>query len=687
MKLTVPFFFAAVLGFHGAGAEEGKPQLTQKTAVVPEIDFARHGMLGAPNISPDGQHIAVSVHLADDGESRYQLAVLHLPDLKFISRLDMAPHNLPLDIIWVDNKRLVMGVGEEIGQFEAPVGTGDIISVDYDGRNKHLLYSDSKRSSTAAMTNMLKIPKGFGSINGTPDQPNGHFYLSVVVYPDLVPERSGSDESQSHKTQIYDIDTATGFAKVIGEIGRGNYEFVVHDGVARYAYGSDTDLKDHVFYRTGADQDWSELPESVIGKHFVPYAVSADGRKLYSLGNPSGGPNEFAVSNLDGSGREVLASNPRVSIASVMWSPPPSTPFAAIAADGKPAFTYLDDSKYAKVLKALNAKFPDHVVTPADISHDGSTMLIHAASDRDFGTYALFDLKTNNLQPLYQVKPEIKPEQLGERRPFWFKASSGAELGGYITLPPGRGEKNLPTLLIAHGGPLGINDPWTLGSSWENGEAQFLATRGYATVQVNYRGSGGRGKAFEDSGKRQMGTGMMQDMLDGLKWAIDQGYTDPKRVGVYGASYGGYTAFFQPVYAPQGTFKCSVAIAGVSDIRVQNERSDTRRSKMGRSFLRQAWGTGDEEYIKANSAIDHVDKFNVAVLIIHGEDDPRVPIQNAREMRDALEKSGKPVEYMTRPKEGHGFFKEQNNVDRYKMTEAFLEKYLGPGAPATSGAP
>ena len=163
-----------------------------------------------------------------------------------------------------------------------------------------------------------------------------------------------------------------------------------------------------------------------------------------------------------------------------------------------------------------------------------------------------------------------------------------------------------------------------LGTTWENGEAQFLATRGYAVVQVNYRGSGGRGRNFYDiCGNRQMGTGMMQDMLDALKWAEDQGYVDKSRVCVYGASYGGYTAYFQPVYAPQGTFKCSVAIAGVSDIRVQANRSDTRRSKAGKNFLREAWGMGDPAYIAANSAIDHIDKFNVPVLIVHGEDDPR----------------------------------------------------------------
>jgi len=406
---------------------------------------------------------------------------------------------------------------------------------------------------------------------------------------------------------------------------------------------------------------------------------------VYTLGNPNGGPDEFAISNLDGTGRKVLAANPRVSIARVYWTPAPHEPYAVVAADGKPVITYLEHSKYASILKALNDKFSDHYVGFDDMNVDGSMLVVHANSDRDPGTYALYETKSGNLRPLYQVLPWMHAEQMGERKPFWFKASSGTEIGGFVTLPPHREPKNLPTVLIAHGGPLGISDPWGLGGSWENGEAQFLATRGYATVQVNYRGSGGRGKAFKDSGKLQMGTGMMQDMLDGLKWAIDQGYTDAKRVCVYGASYGGYTAYFQPVYAPQGTFKCSVAIAGVSDIRVQSQRSDTRRSRAGRNFLRDAWGMDDPGYIAANSAIDHVDRFNVPVLIIHGEDDQRVPIQNAREMRDALEKAGKPVEYVTKPKEGHGFFKEGNNVDRYKVTETFLEKYLGPGAPMTSG--
>lgn len=683
MKTIAFLLTAAALAAPALAAEEPKPQMLPRVDVVPEVDFARHPPLGAPALSPDGQHIAVSVHSENGDDSTYQLAVLHLPDLKYVSRLDMAPHYLPIDITWVDNKRLVMGTGRETAFSEAPAGTGDIIAVDIDGRNKRLLYSDRSRGSTGAMLNILKLPIGFGQISGTPDKANGHFYLTV--FP--AAERGGSD-AEANRTLIFDVDAGNGNVREIGSIGDDGYEFVVFDGVVRYAYGSDNQLQDHVYYRPDAEHGWTELPESTIGKHFVPQTLSKDGKKVYSLGNPNGGPDEFAISNLDGSERKVLASNPRMNISSVYWTPAPVEPYAAVALDGRPALTYLDDSHYAKALKALNAQFADHYVSFRAIDEAGTVALVSAVSDRDPGTWALLDLKTNNLRPLYQSKPWLKAELLGERRPFWFKASSGTELGGFITLPPHREAKNLPALLLPHGGPIGPSHRWMI-TSWDDAEAQFLASRGYAVVQVNYRGSGDRGKNFEDSGMREMGTGMLQDQLDGLQWAIGQGIVDKNRVCIYGASYGGYSAFQQPVYAPQGTFKCSVAIAGVSDIRVQAQRSDTRRSRGGRHFLREAWGMDDAQYVAANSAVDHVDKFNVPVLIIHGEDDPRVPIQNAREMRDLLGKAGKPFEYMTRDKEGHGFFKEQNNIDRYRITEVFLDKYLGPGAPAAmaSGAP
>ena len=223
---------AVVFGSTGAGAAEPPaPQPLPQVDVVPEIDFARHSTLGAPAISPDGQHIAVSVHSEEDGESSYQLAVLHLPDLKFVSRLDMVAHYLPINITWVDNKRLVMGTGRETAFSETPSGTGDIIAVDMDGSNKRMLYSDRSRSSTGAMMNILKLPIGFGQISGKPEKSNGHFYLTVFPSP----ERGGTD-AQANRTLLFDINAVNGNVNELASINADGYDFVVHDGVVRYAF-------------------------------------------------------------------------------------------------------------------------------------------------------------------------------------------------------------------------------------------------------------------------------------------------------------------------------------------------------------------------------------------------------------------------------------------------------------------
>jgi hypothetical protein len=276
VKTSIAVFIAVVLGCPlVAGAEEAKPQMFPTVKAVPEIDFAKHPPLGRPVMSPDGEHIALSVHNTENGDDRYQLAVLHLPDLKFISRLDMTPKYLPTNITWVDNKRLVLSTAKEIGQLAAPVGTGDVIAVDYDGKNKRLLYSDSSRSSISSMATLLKMPLGFAEIGGTPDVPNGHFYLTVNPYP----ERGGAD-AEAHRTLMFDVNAANASVTQIAEINKDGFDFLVdHAGVVRYAYGQLNNLQEVAYYRAAADQPWQQLAESVIGKHFQPYQMSADDKQ------------------------------------------------------------------------------------------------------------------------------------------------------------------------------------------------------------------------------------------------------------------------------------------------------------------------------------------------------------------------------------------------------------------------
>ena len=648
---------------------------TAISAELPVADFVKHPTLTNPVLSPDGKYLAVAVsENTDSTDANYQLAVLQLPDLKPVSRLNMAPRNLPLDIHWVSNTRLVMAIGEETGTLESPSGTGDIIAVNYDGSQKKTLYSLRHRGGAWTGVNLLNIPRGSPSIAGLPTKPNGHFYLNLQLYP----ESSNGTDWDSAKSELFDMDATSGFATKIGEIGHGSMSLIPHDGVARIASGMDDHMETELFTSNDGSH-WTRVPASVTGKYFEPLAISADGKHLYASASMDGGPDELVECDLDGSHRQVLASDPFASVGGVLFEPLTNVPYAAIfTAQGRPTVKYIGDGLYAQSLQALAKTDPADFVTIADASTDGSMLLVHVHGDRNPGVYALFDRSAMRAMPLYKVLPWIDPQQMPERKPVHFTARDGTELVGYLTLPAGGAGKDLPLVLIPHGGPIGPSDSWFF-DPW----AAFLANRGYATLQVNYRGSGGRGRNFQRSGYKQFGSGIQNDLVDGVKWAIAKGYVDPKRICVFGGSFGGYSSLMQPIVAPD-LYKCAIDYAGVYDWRIGMEKSDTRRFKSGRTYFADSIGSEADAY--AISPASMLDKFNVPVLIVHGKDDPRVPYENATDLRSALDRANKPYEWLVRPKELHGFFSEKNNEDLFTTMQAFLAKYIGPGT-ASAAAP
>jgi dipeptidyl aminopeptidase/acylaminoacyl peptidase len=646
-------------------------------AELPISDFVKHATLRNPVISPDGKYLAVVVNEnTDNPDADYQLAVLQLPDLKPVSRLDMAPRYMPYNVHWVSNTRLIMGLAEETGTLVEPSVTGDIIGVDYDGRKKETLYSSvSHRGGLFSNVNSLKIPSGFPSIAGTPLQPNGHFFLALNRV------RVGGTTAniwEYGKSGLYDVDSATGHAVLIGEIDHGGMSLLAHDGVARIAAGSNTQMHAAAFHSTDG-RTWKPLPESVVGKSFDPLTISADGKHLYALSSLDGGPDQLIECDLDGGNRKVLASDSFSSVTDVMWNPETRTPVAAVfAAGGKPKVQYISNGIYAQVMQALARAQPDAFVSMEGASADGAALLISVRSDRNPGALALFDKAHMHARPLYQVLPWIDPARMPVRMPIRFTDRAGVELAGFLTLPNGGDHKNLPLVLIPHGGPIGPSDGWFY-DPW----AALLADRGYASLQINYRGSGERGFNFGRSGYRQFATGIQEDLVDGVKWAIAQGYVDPNRICVFGGSFGGYSSLMQPILAP-GLYKCAVDYAGVYDWRIGMDRSDTRRFAGGQVYFKDAIGTREDAY--AMSPVSMMDKFNVPVLIAHGKDDPRVPYQNATDLRSYLDKAGKPYEWLAQPGELHGFASEEHNEEFFGMITAFLAKHIGPGdaAPAKS---
>ncbi len=646
-------------------------------AELPVSDFVKHATLMTPALSPDGKYLAVAVsENTDSTDADYQLAVLRLPDLKVVSRLDMAPRYVPVDIHWVSDTRVIMALGKETGTLEAPSGTGDIIAVDYDGSHKKTLYSLEHRGGTYSGVNSLAIPMGGPSIAELPVKPNGHFTLNLQVFP----ENSNGTDWDSSRSQLYDVDAATGSAAKIGEIQHGSMNLLSQGGVARIAAGVDDHMETEVFTSTDGNH-WTRLPESLTGKYFEPLTISADGKHLYARASMDGGPNQLIECDLDGSNRKVLASDPFASVDGVMFEPLTNVPYAAIfTAQGHPIVKYIGDGDYARIMQALAKTDPADFVTVSDASTDGSMLLVHVRGDRNPGVYALFDRSAMRATPLYQVLPWIDPKQMPERKPVQFTTRDGVQLVGYLTLPAGGGGKNLPLVLIPHGGPIGVDDSWFYDPA-----SAFLADRGYATLQINYRGSGGRGRNFQRSGYKQFGTGIQDDLVDGVKWAIAQGYVDGNRICVFGGSFGGYSSLMQPIVAP-GLYKCAIDYAGVSDMTIEMYNSDTRRFSTGRTYFTDA--IGSEADARAISPINMLDKFDVPVLIVHGKDDPRVPYQNATDLRSALDKAGKPYEWLVKPKELHGFYSEKNNEELFTTMQAFLGKYIGAGGtppPASKG--
>jgi dipeptidyl aminopeptidase/acylaminoacyl peptidase len=264
---------------------------------------------------------------------------------------------------------------------------------------------------------------------------------------------------------------------------------------------------------------------------------------------------------------------------------------------------------------------------------------------------------------------------LAAREPIRYKNSAGMELDGYISFPVGVPHKNLPLILLPHGGPIGPRDSWAYASDAEQ-LAGFLANRGYAVLQVNYRGSGGRGENFQRLGWRQYGTGIQDDLIDAVHWAIAKGYVNPDRICVFGASFGGYSSLMQPIVAPK-LYKCAIDYAGVSDWRIEMDRSVYSHMGEGTAYSLMVGSRADA---KAISPLFMLDRFNVPVLIMQGGADNIVPPQNAERLRDKLEAMHKPYEWLWFGNEYHGFQTEPHLLAMFNKVQAFLARYIGPGA-------
>jgi dipeptidyl aminopeptidase/acylaminoacyl peptidase len=337
---------------------------------------------------------------------------------------------------------------------------------------------------------------------------------------------------------------------------------------------------------------------------------------------------------------------------------------------GYPERVYLDE-RWKAVMAAIDQALPGTVNSITSVDDDEKIGVVVAQNSRQPAKYYLFDFSNNTMEWLADSRPWLDPEQMAEMKPIEFAARDGMTMHGYLTVPNGSDGKNLPLVVNPHGGP------WARDGWGYNGEIQFLANRGYAVLQVNFRGSVGFGRDHLMSSWKQWGQAMQNDVTDGVKWAIEQGIADADRVCIYGGSYGGYAAMAGLTYTPE-LYKCGINYVGVTDLPLLFETAP------------DSWAAGEEqmkimvgdpkkekEFLEEWSPSNHADKIKAPVFMAYGLRDPRVNIRHAQVMEKAMDDAGVEYELMIKKDEGHGFRKEENRYDFYGRMESFLAENLG----------
>ncbi len=334
---------------------------------------------------------------------------------------------------------------------------------------------------------------------------------------------------------------------------------------------------------------------------------------------------------------------------------------------------YWKDKKFEADYKFLQSKLPNKEIGFASSTNDERMWLISAYSDTEPGETYLYNRDTKDLKLQYKIRDKINRADLAPMQSITYKSSDGLEIPAYLTLPKGVPAKNLPLIVNPHGGP------WARSGWGYNSYAQFLANRGYAVLQPNFRASTGFGKKFLNAGNNEWGQKMQDDITWGVKHLVSQGIADPKRVGIMGGSYGGYATLAGVTYTPD-LYAAAVAIVAPSNLKTLLE-SIPPYWEAGRVIFYKRMGDPNtaegRAQMERQSPLNSADKIKTPLLVVQGANDPRVNIHEANQIVVALRDRGFPVEYMVAPDEGHGFARPVNNMAMIAKAEKFLTKHLG----------
>jgi dipeptidyl aminopeptidase/acylaminoacyl peptidase len=656
----------ALLAVPAAHAQAPAPALPP----VPIETFFSNPLLQDVTLSPSGRYLAA---ISAAPGRRDALVVVDLQDQK--PRVVASYQDVDiLDFQWVNDERLLFNVSDkQVGEGGRFLASG-LYAVNRDGSAMRQLAnrrSPQETNESGSRINRRILPWNTTMLSQRGAQDSNWVYVTA-------PEENQLGELRT--VGLLHLDTVTGQTKPVKRPGNVDTWLLDNAGEPRMATRNEGG-KTTIHYRDPAGDEWRTVAQfdTYTGSRgaFTPVGFGADGT-LFVLAQA--GKDTASLHTFDLAAGK-LDPQPLVATRGYDFTG------GLVSRRGKVLGVLFETDAYANVWfdkdmqaaqEAIDKQLPNTVNTLSVPSQpDAQWVLVRSYSDTRPVYYRVYNPKTGTLLPIGASRAGIDPARMGRQEPVRYKARDGREIPALLTLPAGGAKKNLPLVMLVHGGP------YVRGNSWGwNGETQFLASRGYAVLEPDYRGSLGYGQSHYRAGWRQWGLAMQDDIADGARWAIAQGYADPQRICIAGGSYGGYAALMGLVKDPD-LYKCAVNYLGVTDINLLYDGHWSFKSDLQDDFrihgmpLLVGDQVKDAAQLKATSPIEQAARITQPVLMAYGASDRRVPLYHGNKFRDAVANHNKGVEWVVYPEEGHGWSQLSTRVDFWGRVERFLDKHIG----------
>ena len=605
--------------------------MENKAPLIPMEDFFRNPEKSSFNISPDGNHIAYM----KPWKSRMNVFVMDMITKKE-ARLTSSQERGIYGFAWLTNKR--------IGYIKDEGGN----------ENMHFYAVNIDKSNEIDLTPFENVQARI--IDDLEDDPN-----HIII---------GLNKRNPQIHDPYRINVNDGKMDMIAENPGNISEWMTdHDGKLRIAITSDG-VNTSILHRASESEKFESILTTDFKVSVSPLFFTFDNKNLYVASNR--GRDKSAVFKFDlnnAQEEKLIFEHDEVDVSGLMYSRKRKVLTGVNYTVAKNEMTFFDTWRQ-DIQQKLEENLHGYEVGITSFSEDETKAVVVTYSDKSRGTYYYYDIDKNKLTELGEASPWLNEEDMSDMKPVQYRSRDGLVINGYLTLPKGTNGKNLPVIVNPHGGP------WHRDSWGYKSEIQFLANRGFAVFQMNFRGSTGYGREFWEKSFKQWGKSMQDDISDGVNWLIDEGIANPDRIAIYGASYGGYATLAGLTFTPD-LYACGIDYVGVSSLFTFME-SMPPYWELYRKMLYEMVGhpDKDKELLASASPLLHIDKIKVPLFIAQGANDPRVKKSESDQIVEALQNAGIDVPYMVKNDEGHGFYNEENQFDFYREMEIFLNKHL-----------